>query len=57
MGKKVSPEVRRYLAALGKKGGKAGGRKGGHNRAAKLTPEQRSEIARRGGQARWNKKK
>jgi hypothetical protein len=30
-------------------------RKGGENRAAKLTPEQRSEIARLAAQARWKK--
>ena len=35
--------------ALGRKGGK----KGGPARAAKLTPEQRSESARRAVQARW----
>src|SRR5215212_1325258 len=29
--------------------------KGGKARAANLTPEQRSEIARRAGQARWRK--
>jgi hypothetical protein len=34
-------------AALGKKGGKA--------RAARLTPVQRSEIARLGAEARWKK--
>jgi hypothetical protein len=31
------------------------GKKGGASRAAKLTAEQRSEIARRGGKARWNR--
>ena len=38
--------------ALGRKGGK----KGGPARAAKLTPEQRSESARRAVQARWAKR-
>ncbi len=33
--------------------GKLGGAKGGKIRAAKLTPEQRSEIARKAAQARW----
>ncbi len=28
---------------------------GGHARAAKLTPERRSEIARKAAQARWNR--
>jgi hypothetical protein len=37
--------------ALGRKGGK----KGGPARAAKLTPEQRSESARRAVQSRWAK--
>jgi hypothetical protein len=39
--------------ALGRKGGK----KGGPARAAKLTPEQRSETARKAVQARWSKAK
>lgn len=34
--------------------GRKGGLKGGKARAAKLTPEQRSEAARRAAQARWN---
>ena len=36
--------------------GKLGGLKGGKARAAKLTPEQRAEIARRAAAARWAKK-
>jgi hypothetical protein len=32
-----------------------GGVAGGRSRAAKLTPEQRSESARRAAQARWGK--
>jgi hypothetical protein len=39
--------------ALGRKGGK----KGGLARAAKLTPTQRSESARKAVQARWAKSK
>ncbi len=39
--------------ALGRKGGK----KGGPARAAKLTPEQRRESARKAVQARWAKAK
>src|SRR5579872_448157 len=39
--------------ALGRKGGKIGG----PARAAKLTPEQRSESARKAVQARWAKGK
>jgi len=34
--------------------GRAGGKKGGKARAEKLTPEQRSEIARKAAQARWS---
>lgn len=37
--------------------GKLGGAKGGKARAEKLTPEQRSEIARKAAKARWAKKK
>lgn len=39
--------------ALGRKGGK----KGGPARAAKLTPNERSESARKAVQARWTKSK
>jgi len=35
--------------------GKLGGSKGGKIRAAKLTPEERSEIARKAVIARWTK--
>jgi hypothetical protein len=34
--------------------GRKGGLKGGKARAAKLTPEERSEIARKASQARWS---
>jgi hypothetical protein len=37
------------------KRGKVGGQKGGKARAAKLTPEQRAEIARVAASARWKK--
>jgi hypothetical protein len=33
--------------------GRKGGLKGGRARAAKMTPEERSEAARRAAQARW----
>lgn len=33
--------------------GRRGGLKGGKARAQKLTPEQRSEIAKKAAQARW----
>lgn len=35
--------------------GRLGGQKGGKARAAKLTPERRSEIARKAARARWGK--
>jgi hypothetical protein len=47
-----TPEERHAAAvALGRLGGK----KGGKARAAKLTPEQRRESARKAAQARWDK--
>lgn len=33
--------------------GRSGGLKGGKKRAEQLTPEQRSEIARKAAEARW----
>jgi hypothetical protein len=35
--------------------GRKGGKKGGKARAEKLTPEQRSEIARKAAAARWGR--
>jgi len=35
--------------------GRRGGLKGGKARAAKLTPEQRSEIAKKAAQSRWHR--
>jgi hypothetical protein len=37
--------------------GRLGGKKGGKARAAKLTPEQRAEIAHLAATARWKKAK
>ncbi len=37
--------------------GRLGGLKGGHARAAKMTPEERSESARKAVLARWEKAK
>ena len=37
--------------------GKLGASKGGKARAEKLTPEQRSEIARNAAKARWAKRR
>ena len=36
--------------------GRLGGKKGGNARAEALTPEQRSEIAKKAAQVRWDKK-
>lgn len=36
--------------------GRLGGKKGGDARAAKLTPEQRSEIAKKAAAGRWKAK-
>ncbi len=46
-------ELSKYFSRIGKKGGK----KGGVARLAKLTPEQRSEIAKKAAVARWGKAK
>lgn len=37
--------------------GRLGGKKGGEARAATLTPERRSEIARKAAEARWTRDK
>lgn len=37
--------------------GRLGGKKGGKARAERLTPEERSEIARRAAQARWDRRR
>jgi hypothetical protein len=50
---KFEPEAREknpHAVALGRLGGK----KGGRMRAESLTPEERSEIARRAARARWS---
>jgi hypothetical protein len=47
-----TPEER-HAAAVAP--GRLGGRKGGKARAAKLTPEQRRESARKAADARWGR--
>jgi len=47
--KQEPPEKNTHAVALGRLGGK----KGGKARAAKLSAEERSEIARKAAQARW----
>jgi hypothetical protein len=44
------------VESTAQKNGRRGGLKGGSARAAKLTPEQRSEIARKAATARWARK-
>jgi len=51
--KKLPPEIHSFFVTMGQRGG----RLGGPARAAKLTPEQRSESARKAVQARWAKAK
>jgi hypothetical protein len=50
---KITPELRKYLSEIGRKGGK----KGGPARAAKLTAEQRQEVSRKALKVRWGKKR
>lgn len=52
--KKPEPESTKNPAAV--ELGRMGGLKGGKARAEKLTPERRSEIARKAAQARWKGK-
>jgi hypothetical protein len=47
------PEKNPHAAALGR----LGGRKGGPARAASLTAAQRSEIARKAAEARWQRQR
>jgi hypothetical protein len=49
-----TPEEQRKSANAVKRG-RTGGLKGGTIRAARLTPEQRTEIARVAAQTRWKK--
>jgi hypothetical protein len=48
MAKQVPAALRKYLAELGRKGGKKAGKT--------MTPEQRSERARKAAAGRWKKK-
>lgn len=51
---KTKPPAQKNAAAV--ELGKLGGVKGGASRAAKLTPKQRSEIAKKAAQTRWKAK-
>jgi hypothetical protein len=45
--------ISRVMQEMGRKGGKKGGKKGAKMRAAALTSEQRSQIARKAAKSRW----
>lgn len=52
----LTGEIEEDVGDSGKdKAAQALGRKGGKARAAKMTPEQRAEIARHAARARWQK--
>ena len=51
--KKLPPDIREFFVRMGKRGGA----KGGHARAENMSPEQRSEAARKAVQARWKRVK
>lgn len=46
-----------HAVALGRKDDKLGGKKGGKARWEDVSPEQRSEIARKAALARWRRGK
>lgn len=50
---KLGPDEGKDPAAVAL--GRKGGLKGGKARAAKMTPEQRSEAARKAARARWSR--
>lgn len=51
---KPEPEIdEKKKAAI--ESGRLGGLKGGKSRADKMTPEQRSDIAKKAAKIRWNK--
>lgn len=51
---KTKPPAQKNAATV--EAGKVGGKKGGASRAAKLTAEQRSEIAKKAAAGRWKRK-
>lgn len=53
--KRVTGETPAPATSKKQESGRQGGLRGGAARAAALSAEQRSEIARRAGQARWEK--
>jgi hypothetical protein len=57
MAKKLPPEVLEYFRRMGAKGGRIGGRIGGKRSLETMTPEQRSERARKAVAAREAKRR
>jgi hypothetical protein len=49
--------ISKVMQEMGRKGGKKGGKKGAKMRAESLTPERRSQIARKAAKSRWAKTK
>jgi len=49
--------ISKVMQEMGRKGGKKGGKKGARMRAENLTPEERSQIARKAAKTRWAKAK
>jgi hypothetical protein len=49
--------ISKVMREMGRKGGKKGGKQGAKARMESLTPQQRSEIARKAAQIRWAKSK
>lgn len=49
--------ISEVMREMGRKGGKKGGKKGAKIRTERLTPEQRTKIARNAAKARWAKAK
>jgi hypothetical protein len=45
--------ISKVMREMGRKGGKLGGKKGAEMRAEALTPQRRSQIARKAAKARW----
>jgi hypothetical protein len=49
--------ISKVMQEMGRKGGKKGGKKGAKMRAEALTPERRTQIARKAAKTRWAKVK
>jgi hypothetical protein len=49
--------ISKVMREMGRKGGKKGGKRGAKARTERLTPEERTQIARKAAKARWAKAK